>query len=199
MDIVWIIVAYFVGSIPFTLIIGKFFKNMDIRDYGSGNLGGTNAIRVLGPKVGIPAGALDISKAFLMVALAKYGVIDFGFSPLYLGVVASIGHCYPIFAQFKGGKAVSTTLGAALAFAPVITLASLVIAVSVIYFTKFVSVGSTILGVVLVLMYTIVPGYTDAIWPQALMLLLIMVRHIPNYKRLRSGSENKVKINRKNP
>ena len=194
MDLVWIIASYLIGSIPFTLIVGKIFKNTDIREHGSGNLGGTNAIRVLGPKLGLPAGILDISKAFIVVLLAKLGVIEFGYSALYLGVVASLGHCYPIFAQFKGGKAVSTTIGAALAFAPIITIISVVTAFLVIKLTKFVSVGSTILGIILVLMFVFVPGYKSDIIPAALLLLLIMFRHIPNYKRLLSGNENKANL-----
>lgn len=194
MDLFWIIVSYFVGSIPFTLIVGKTFKNTDIRDYGSGNLGGTNAIRVLGPKYGLPAGILDILKAFVIVLLAKLGVIEFGYSALYLGVVVSIGHCYPAFAQFKGGKAVSTTIGAALAFAPIITIISAVIAFAVIKFTKFVSVGSTVLGIALVLMFVFVPGYTNDIIPAVLLLALIVFRHRSNYKRLISGNENKANL-----
>jgi len=194
MELFWIIASYLIGSIPFTLIIGKLFKNTDIRDHGSGNLGGTNAIRVLGPKLGLPAGILDISKALTVVLLAKYGVIDFGFSALYLGVAASIGHCFPLFAQFKGGKAVSTTIGAVLAFAPVITIISAVIAFTVIKVSKFVSVGSTVLGIAIVVMFIFVPGYKDAILPGALLLALIMYRHIPNYKRLLSGNENKAKL-----
>ena len=194
MDLLWIVVSYLVGSIPFTLIVGKLFKNTDIRDFGSGNLGGTNAIRVLGPKLGIPAGALDILKALVIVLLAKLGVIEFGYSALYLGVVVSIGHCYPIFAQFKGGKAVSTTMGAALAFAPIISIITVVIAFAVIKLTKFVSVGSTILGLILVLMFVFIPGYSTEILPAALLLLLIMFRHIPNYKRLLSGNENKANL-----
>lgn len=194
MDLLWIIVSYVVGSIPFTLIIGKVFKNVDIRDFGSGNLGGTNAIRVLGPKYGLPAGMLDVLKAFTIVLLAKLGVIDFGYSALYLGVVVSIGHCYPMFAQFKGGKAVSTTMGAATAFAPIITIISIIIAFAVIKISKFVSVGSTILGVTLVLLFVFVPGYDTAIVPSILLLAFIMFRHIPNYKRLLSGNENKAKL-----
>lgn len=194
MDLFWIFAAYLIGSIPFTLIIGKLFKNTDIRDFGSGNLGGTNAIRVLGPKYGLPAGMLDISKAFVVVLLATLGIINVSYNPLYLGVIASVGHCFPVFAQFKGGKAVSTTMGAVLAFAPVITIISVVTAFAVIKISKFVSVGSTILGIILVLLFIFVPGYTGAIIPAVLLLLLIMFRHIPNYKRLISGNENKANL-----
>ena len=193
MNILWIIVAYLIGSIPFALIVGKLFKNIDVREFGSGNLGGTNAIRVLGPKLGVPAGVLDVLKAFIVVLLARLGVIDFEFSPLYLGVIASIGHCYPIFAKFKGGKAVSTSMGTILAFSPVIALIGAAIAFSVIKITKYVSVGSTVFGSVIIISFLITSNQT-AILPSVLLLLFIMFRHIPNYKRLLSGTENKAKL-----
>jgi len=193
MNILWIIVSYLIGSIPFALIVGKLFKNIDVREFGSGNLGGTNAIRVLGPKLGIPAGVLDISKAFVVVLLARLGVIDFEFSPLYLGVIASVGHCYPIFANFKGGKAVSTSIGTMLAFSPVIALISAAIAFAVIKVTKYVSVGSTAFGSVIIISF-LITGNKTAILPSVLLLLFIMFRHIPNYKRLFSGTESKAKL-----
>lgn len=194
MDYIWIIVSYLVGSIPFALIVGKLFKNIDVRDYGSGNLGGTNAIRVLGPKLGIPAGVLDILKAFIIVLLARLNVINFEYSPLYLGVIVSIGHCYPIFAKFKGGKAVSTTIGAVLAFSPIVAIISAAVAFTVIKITKYVSVGSTVLGVAIIMGFLFRTESQSAIIPSVLLLLFIMFRHIPNYKRLLSGNENKAKL-----
>ncbi len=193
MNILWIIVSYLIGSIPFALIVGKLFKNIDIREFGSGNLGGTNAIRVLGPKLGVPAGILDISKAFVVVILARTGVINFEFSPLYLGVIASAGHCYPIFAKFKGGKAVSTSIGTMLAFSPIIGLIAAAIAFTVIKLTKYVSVGSTVFGIVIIVSF-LITGNQAAVLPSILLLLFIMFRHIPNYKRLISGTESKAKL-----
>jgi len=182
------------GSIPFTLVIGRIFKNIDIREHGSGNLGGTNAIRVLGPKLGITAGILDILKAFILVYLAKQGIITATYSPLYLGVATAVGHCYPMFANFKGGKAVSTTMGALLGFSPVIAIISALVGFIVVKITKYVSIGSTVLGITAVLLMILLPNYSESIIASIVLLLFIVYRHIPNYKRLLNGDENKANI-----
>ena len=192
MNILWIIGAYLIGSIPFALIVWKLFRQIDIRDFGSGNLGGTNAVRVLGPKLGIPTGLLDIFKAFVIVILAQY-VFNFDYNPLYLGIVASVGHCYPVFANFRGGKAVSTTIGAVLAYSPIVGLVAVLVAIIVIKLTKYVSIGSTVFGIAIVIGLLVQADY-QAIFPSILLLLFIILRHIPNYKKLLSGTENKAKL-----
>ena len=103
-----IILSYLFGSIPWSLVIGKVFFHKDIRTEGSGNLGGTNAGRVLGKKVGIIVIVLDALKAFFSMLLASYIAKD---AIIYAGLACCIGHCFPIFAQFKGGKAVATSFG----------------------------------------------------------------------------------------
>ena len=108
MTIVWIVIGYIVGSIPWALVIGKVFYKKDIRNYGSGNLGGSNAGRVLGVKAGGAVIILDALKAFLVMALTAQ------ITPVaipYAGVAACIGHCFPLFANFRGGKAVATAFG----------------------------------------------------------------------------------------
>mgnify|MGYP002266700793 CR=1 FL=1 len=191
-DILWIIIAYLIGSIPFSLIIGKLFTNTDIRNHGSGNLGGTNAVRVLGIKYGLPSGLLDITKALVIVFLASKGTIDFSYSPLYLGVAATVGHCYLIYANFRGGKAVSTTLGTLLWFSPLIGLSALIVGLVVILITKYVSVGSTVLGLTGLIIMIFSPNYHISILASSLLVIFIIYRHIPNYKRLLNGTENKV-------
>ena len=101
--ILWCIIGYLIGSVPWGLVIGKVFYHKDIREYGSGNLGGTNAARVLGTPVGILVILLDALKAFLVMSLNHY--IAPGIEQ-YCGLAVCIGHCFPIFANFKGGKAV---------------------------------------------------------------------------------------------
>ncbi|XMB66437.1 glycerol-3-phosphate 1-O-acyltransferase PlsY [Mycoplasmatota bacterium zrk1] len=191
-EFIWIIIAYLLGSIPFSLIIGMVFKKIDIRNHGSGNLGGTNAVRVLGAKYGVPAGLLDISKALIVVYLASSGNIDFGYSPIYLGVAATIGHCYPLFAKFRGGKAVSTTMGTLLGFSPVIGMVAIVIAIIVILVSKYVSVGSTVLGLSALLIMIFNPNYYSSVIACSILFVFIIYRHIPNYKRLANGTENKL-------
>lgn len=190
-NILLLILSYFVGSIPFTLIIGKLFQNTDIRTKGSGNLGGTNAIRVLGVKHGLPAGALDVTKAFLMVFLASQ--LDLTISPLYFGIAVALGHVYPIFAKLKGGKAVSTLLGSYLAIHPLQILLGTVFAFLTIKVTKYVSVASTLLALLLVIVHFISPVEGELI-PRILFAALVIYKHKDNYKRLLNGTENKAKL-----
>lgn len=112
------IAAYLFGSIPWSLVIGKVFYQTDIREHGSGNLGGTNAGRILGAKAGSFVIALDILKSFIIVTILSS--IDQTLAIL-CGMFASIGHCFPIFANFKGGKAVATNAGYILAISIFIT------------------------------------------------------------------------------
>lgn len=106
--ILWSIIGYLIGSIPWALIIGKFFYHKDIREYGSGNLGGSNAGRVLGGKIGVIVIILDGLKAFVVMMLAAKFYAQ---AILYAGAAACIGHCFPLFAKFKGGKGVATFYG----------------------------------------------------------------------------------------
>ncbi len=107
-----LVIGYLLGSIPFALVIGKVFYKTDVRNYGSGNLGGTNAGRVLGAKAGAAVIACDILK--VVIAIAFSALISPSVS-IWTGLAAAIGHCYPIFAHFKGGKAVATMFGFLLA------------------------------------------------------------------------------------
>ncbi|MEG0683816.1 MAG: glycerol-3-phosphate acyltransferase, partial [Coprobacillus sp.] len=112
--ILLIVMSYLYGSIPFALVVGKLFYNTDIRKQGSGNLGGSNAGRVLGKKAGISVIVLDASKCCISILLAKLVINAMGLNNdiIYLCALACmLGHCYPIFAKFKGGKAVATAMG----------------------------------------------------------------------------------------
>ena len=106
--ILCILLGYLLGSLPFALIIGKVFYHTDIRQYGSGNLGGTNAGRVLGKKAGISVIVFDVLKVVLAIAIATQVSKVAG---IWTGLACCIGHCYPVFAKFHGGKAVSTMFG----------------------------------------------------------------------------------------
>lgn len=113
-EILLILLGYLYGSIPFALVIGKVFYNTDVRESGSGNLGGTNAGRVLGKKAGISVIVLDALKAVIIFYLSSYLSLKFNLNPdikYIAGLACIFGHCYPIFAEFRGGKAVSTSLG----------------------------------------------------------------------------------------
>ena len=111
MDLLWILyllIGYLLGSIPFALVIGLVFYKTDVRKHGSGNLGGSNTGRVLGKKAGISVIVCDVLKVVLAVAIVSFFNKE---ASIWAGVCAALGHCYPIFANFKGGKAVATMFG----------------------------------------------------------------------------------------
>ena len=136
-----IILSYFFGAIPSGVWIGKIFKNIDVRDYGSKNSGATNSYRVLGAKLGIAVLIIDVLKGFIPLYIASKFNLAYN-DLVILGLVAILAHTFSCFISFKGGKGVATSLGVFLFLAPVITLILLVIFILVVYFTKYISLGS---------------------------------------------------------
>jgi len=190
-----IIFGYLFGSIPFALIIGKVFYNTDIRTQGSGNLGGTNAGRVLGKAAGISVTIFDTLKATIVILLV------FQFAPQYAaiaGVFAAVGHSYPIFAQFKGGKAVSSAagylLGVAIIMSKVIEL--FIIPASLFFLllklTKYASLSSMIAATVSIFIAYFITQDFFLTFNFVLIDILIIYRHRENIKRLLNGTERKV-------
>ncbi|MDI7743827.1 glycerol-3-phosphate 1-O-acyltransferase PlsY [Lysinibacillus fusiformis] len=192
-----LICAYLIGSIPSGLWIGKIFYKTDIREHGSGNLGGTNSFRVLGKKPGLVVTIMDILKgtaATLLPLLPFFA--DTTIHPLILGAVAVIGHMFPIFAGFRGGKAVATSGGVLLGYAwPlfILLIASFFIALKI---TKMVSLSSMIVSIV-ALIYSIIYAIVTGDVPLLILILLltafIFYRHRANIKRIKEGTEPKVK------
>ncbi len=196
--VIILVIAYLLGSIPSALWIGKLLYKTDIREHGSGNLGGTNTFRTLGVKAGLIVSILDILKgtaATLLPLLPFFSNTDV--HPLILGVLAVIGHMFPIFAQFKGGKAVATSGGVLLAYhwpLFVIMLAGFFI---VLKLTKMVSLTSMILAI-LGLLYTILYNIFYRVdIPLLIVIILlatfILYRHRANMTRIKAGTEPKVK------
>jgi len=189
--------GYLFGSVPYALVIGKVFYHTDIRTQGSGNLGGTNAGRVLGKAAGISVSALDVLKAAIVV------VIVYQFKPEYAaiaGVFATLGHCYPLFAQFKGGKAVSTAYGYLLGVSIVIVGKPLeLFVVPVLMFltflklTKWVSFSSMLSVSITVILSLFIQSDRMISFYLLLIDLLLIWRHRSNIKRLLNGTESKVK------
>lgn len=147
--IILLITSYLLGSIPFALIISKSIKGIDIREYGSKNMGATNTFRVLGGKYAVIVFILDALKASIIMMLFTSGLLDYQadwmiieIHPMIYGLVAVIGHTFPIFADFKGGKGIACSAGIALAYCPGILLISLVIFFIVLLISKYVSVSS---------------------------------------------------------
>lgn len=189
----WLLLAYIIGSIPWALIIGKTFYNKDIREYGSHNLGGTNAGRVLGTHIGIIVIILDASKALVFMLLCNNYVHDL--LP-YLGLLVCIGHCFPVFAQFKGGKAVATSYGYLLGIALIyyqnfyIFLIPFIVFLVILISTRYMALASMI-GVFSSSVYMYFIDIKNAI---ALLLLAIFVtiRHKSNIVRLINKQEHKI-------
>ena len=189
-----ILLGYLIGSIPFALIIGKLFYNTDIRESGSGNLGGTNAGRTLGRKVGIIVIILDISKAFLAILLAGAIVRQFNMevNPIISGLAAVIGHCYPIFAGFRGGKGVACAAGFLLAINPLLLVIGLVMIIINLKIHQMMSLAVIITVILTSILAYLVPyfGNTKHILP--FLALFLIFQHRDNIKRIIKHNENKI-------
>lgn len=200
MTVLCIILGYLLGSIPFALVIGKLFYKTDIRQYGSGNLGGTNAGRVLGKKAGISVIVLDVLKVVLAAGLASLVSEP---AAIWTSLACCIGHCYPIFAHFKGGKAVTTMFGFLISTSIFIFqefsyfLVPLFMFLIILYLFKYVSLGSICASVCSSLYITAQLLSLDVnnlfiVLASWLMTLLVIYRHSANIKRIQEGTENKV-------
>lgn len=187
-----VIVSYLLGSIPSGLIVGKAFYGIDIREHGSGNLGGTNTFRTLGKKAGIIVTAADILKGTLAAMLPTIFGVESQIDPLIAGMIAVVGHMYPVFAKFKGGKAVATSGGVLLACAPVMFLVMVVVFLLSLYITKFVSLSSIIASIVAVI-YAVIAKEPLLIIVVSLLSLFVIYRHRANIKRIMNKTEPKIK------
>lgn len=188
------IAAYLLGSIPSGLIVGKAFYGIDIREHGSGNLGGTNTFRTLGKKAGFIVTIADILKGTLAALLPFF--FDLGIHEVIVGIFAVIGHMYPIFAGFKGGKAVATSAGVVLAFVPLMFAVVVVVFLISLFITQYVSLSSMIGGIV-ALICALIIGDPILITIVAIMTIFIIYRHRTNISRILQKTEPKVNFFRK--
>ena len=188
--------AYLLGSIPSGLWIGRKFFQIDIRQHGSGNLGATNSFRILGKKAGTIVLLMDLLKGSISVLLLKQMDLH-GISPLIIALFAVIGHTYPLFANFKGGKAVATFAGVILAYQPVLFLIGLGIFILTLAISKMVSFTSMLtisIGVLLSLYFQDMVLTTIALFAD----IFIIYRHRTNIQRIFNGTEPKVDIFKRN-
>nr|WP_147590197.1 glycerol-3-phosphate 1-O-acyltransferase PlsY [Thomasclavelia saccharogumia] len=194
-SVILIILAYLYGSIPFALVIGRLFYKTDVRNYGSGNLGGTNTGRVLGKKAGFAVIVLDASKALLVMLLTKYFCSEFSLNedlPYLCALFCVIGHCYPIFANFKGGKAVSTAIGYFFAVDPLGAVLALVVFFIVLKISKYVSLSSVLASLSVLLAVPFLDISLTGKLVTAAIILLLVYRHRENLKRVKQGTESKI-------
>lgn len=197
-----IILAYLLGSIPTSLIISRTQFNIDIRDYGSGNAGATNTFRVLGSRWGSIVMFLDVLKGILAVKLALllpfYTENEFARTnfQIGLGLAAVLGHIFPVWADFRGGKGVATLFGLIIAISPFTALGCVGVFLIVLFLTRFVSLSSILASMafpVFILVIFNVENDAYRIFAIAVALLVVLT-HQKNIGRLLSGSENKVPI-----
>lgn len=192
-----LVVGYLLGSIPFALVIGKVFFRKDIRQYGSKNLGGGNAGRVLGKKAGLAVMTLDILKVTLAIFLASF-LPHASIMTIVAGLAAAAGHCYPLFAKFRGGKAVATMYGFLFGmmlfqgFSPWIFFLPLLVFLVILYLTKIIalaSIGSAIINTVFI---GLTANSSALCIASAIFAIVIVLRHNKNIERILHGEENKI-------
>ena len=201
-EIILILLAYIIGSIPTAVWVSKSVFGIDIRDYGSGNAGATNSFRVLGSKWGSFVMLVDVTKG--VVATSLYILIPFYLTNelaitnfmIALGMVAVLGHIFPIFANFRGGKGVATLLGMALAIQPMVALLCLVVFLITLLSTRFVSLSSILAGVAFMVLILFIFKEKETIYRlfAIIVAMMVVVSHQKNISRLMKGTENKVPI-----
>ena len=201
--IITLFIAYILGSIPTSYIMGKLIKGIDIRDFGSGNVGATNALRILGTKVGVFTLIMDIGKGFLAVNIARMIISEPTDLILILtGLFAIIGHIFTIFLKFKGGKGVATSAGVFIALVPIPVALALFVFLFTVWLSKFVSLGSILAALTLFVSELIINIWLSFAELEILIFtfiiaLFIIIRHKANIQRLINGNENKISFNKK--
>lgn len=201
-EVILIITAYLIGSIPTALIISKRFFDIDIREYGSGNMGATNTFRVLGPKFGTVVMVGDMLKGIFAVAL--YNLLPYYLTNeldrtnlmIGLGLAAVIGHIYPIWAGFRGGKGVATLFGMVLAIQPLVAINCVGVFLLVLYLTRYVSLSSILAGIALPISVLWIYNEKEVFYRvfAVAVAALIVLTHQKNISRLLKGNEGRVPI-----
>ncbi|NPD89645.1 MAG: glycerol-3-phosphate 1-O-acyltransferase PlsY [Asgard group archaeon] len=218
-EILLLVGGYLFGSIPFAYIVGKISRGIDIRDYGSGNMGATNVMRTLGKKLGYLTMAFDMLKGAIPVFLARIyiwfgdysgfgtkaegtefpGFLDEGFLLASVAFMAVIGHALPVWVKFKGGKSAAVGAGALLGINPIAYVAILLIWFPLLKITKIMSLSNLIMALVSPIMYWIFAGndwfFNGSLWAlivACIMVVFVFWRHKANLKRLLTGTERKM-------
>jgi glycerol-3-phosphate acyltransferase PlsY len=190
--IVVIIASYLLGSLMFSVIMGKIIAGIDIRSHGSGNAGATNTLRLIGKGPAIAVFLLDIAKGVLAVLLAKWVVPDSYGVAVLCGLAVILGHNWPIWFNFRGGKGIATTIGMLVTLAFLPTLFAGIIAIITIVFTKYVSLGSLLLTASLPLFIFGMNYPADLLWGSLVILVFALVKHRKNIVKLAKGTENRI-------
>ena len=206
--IIFGLIAYHLGSIPTAVWVGKAWYNIDVREHGSNNAGATNTFRVLGKKPGVIVLAVDIVKGFIAVSLVKwfnyFMALDHTFDELVqvqvvCAVAAILGHIFPVFAGFKGGKGVATSLGVIVGLEPFSALICIVLFLIVFIISNYVSLGAIIVSFAFpVVVWWVTDNSSDVLFIFSVILsLAVIAAHRKNIKRLIKGEENKMNLFKK--
>ena len=205
-EMMLVVLAYLLGSIPTSIWVSKAVFGIDIRQYGSGNPGATNTFRVLGSKWGTFVMITDISKG--VIATSLYILIPFYLQNelartnfmIVLGMAAVLGHIFPIWADFKGGKGVATILGMALAIQPIVALICIIVFLITLFTTRFVSLSSMLASVVFMVLILFIFNEKETSYRvfAIIVALMVVVTHQKNIGRLLNGKENKAPLFKKN-
>ncbi|MCR8642309.1 glycerol-3-phosphate 1-O-acyltransferase PlsY [Paenibacillus sp. N1-5-1-14] len=191
-SVIAIVVSYLLGSISFSFIIARLFKGIDIRKHGSGNAGATNTLRVLGKGPAILVLVLDVLKAVIAVWIGKWVSPDVLWVAVLCGLASIIGHNWPIFFGFRGGKGIATTIGVMMTLCFVPGLIAGVFAILSIVLTRFVSLGSLVFTALLPLVIWLMGKPPEIFWGSIIIGVFAFVRHRSNIVKLVKGKENKI-------
>lgn len=197
-----ILLAYLIGSIPTSVWVSKYFFGVDIRDYGSGNAGATNTYRVLGSRWGTFVMVVDVLKGliatslFLLIPYYMHDEWDRTNLMIGLGLAAVVGHIFPIFAEFKGGKGVATLLGMVIAIQPIVAVCCVGVFLLVLYLTRFVSLSSILAGISFAVFILFIFNERETLYRifAVAVALMVMLTHQKNINRIFKGTESKVPI-----
>ena len=203
--LLFILLAYLTGAFPSAVWVGKTFYKIDVREFGSGNAGATNTFRVLGKKAGIPVLIMDIFKGWLSVNYISFltnipesaeAVFEI---KLAFGIAAVIGHLFPIYTGFRGGKGIATLLGLLIGLHAVAALYSILVFVIVFIISKYVSLGSIIASIAFPILVILILGSTNVSLNLFAFFvpILSLITHQKNIERLLRGEETKVKFVKK--
>ncbi len=196
----YILLSYFIGAIPSSVWIGKRFYNLDVREHGSGNAGATNTFRVIGKKAGVVVLLVDIMKAWfatvVLSTMAGDKSIDY---MLALGLVAVLGHVFPIYIGFRGGKGIASLLGVIIAIHPLASLYSIIVFITTLLISRFVSLSSILAACafpVLIIIYFQSTNRSLIIF-SLMVAVLVIFTHKKNIERLFNKEESKVVLTKK--
>jgi len=203
-DIILTAIAYLIGSIPTSVWIGRKFYAVDVREHGSGNSGATNSLRVLGKKAGAIVLLIDILKGWLAVGIVYFSTYPSGSAPrmhleVALACAAILGHIFPIYVGFKGGKGVATGMGIILAFSPIVALFCLMVFAIVFFIFHYVSLASMMAAISFPLWMALMAKmqYKWVVAFSIFLPLLVIIMHRKNIVRLLKHQESKIQLFKK--